>query len=311
MPSLPAAAFAQPGAVRSQVIEHSLVRRLIVFPLQVEPALATVADEAWWQVREQLSKSRRFLVASKQFMVRSDVFQPRGELAPADVIILGRLVDAHALLTMQLQERRLTLNAYDGANGLLLWSKTYSLHPSLTAGDQLPALAVRAVSEFVAAFPYQGFTAVDSLIGRAVYEEGDVKLAQVDLGLATGAQIGDLVQWIRVLNTTAAPLFQGGGKITVVAEGKIVRLDQGVAVVEILRAKSIDQIKEHVLVRVPREAQRLQEEFEIQETTRPTLTLDLMTPEANPEQRREEERRPLMMVFSVLGSIAAFLLLAF
>ncbi len=136
-------------------------------------------------------------------------------------------------------------------------------------------------------------------------------LAQVDLGLTTGAQLGDLVQWIRITSTTAAPLFQGGSKMTIFAEGKIVRLEQGIATVEITRATSPKSIVEYSLVRVPREAERLQAEFSISEAPKTTLTAELVSPEAGPMQQVAKERRPLTTALSFVGSIAAFLLLAF
>lgn len=291
--------------------EHQLIRRVVVFPLKAEPAHAVSANEAWWQMREELTRSRRFLVASKQFLVRSDTFQPRGDLEPADALILGKLLDAHAIITAQLVERRVIVQVYDGGSGQVLWRKSTSLHPSLTVQDQLTTLARRLVADFVASIPYQGFTVVDSMTSQAVFEEGDVKLAQADLGVTTAAQIGDTVQWIRLVSQNAAPIFQGGSSLTVLAEGKIIRIDQGIATIEILRAVKLGDIREYALVRVPREAERLRAEYTVQETTRTTLTAELVAPEANPMEEVAKERRPLVTTLSFVSSLAAFLLLAF
>ena len=176
-------AFAQStqASASGSLFNHQLIRRMVVFPVKSDPTLQASVEDAWWQAREELTRSRRFLVASKQFLIKSDVFLPRGELEPADSIILGKLLDAHGLVTLQLVERRLQMNVYDSSNGVLLWTKSVPLHPSLTVQDQLPALAKRVVADFVSSIPYQGFTIVDSLIGRALYEEGSAKLAQVDL----------------------------------------------------------------------------------------------------------------------------------
>jgi hypothetical protein len=291
--------------------EHLLIRRLVVFPLKVEPGQESVADEAWWQAREELTKSRRFLVASKQFLVKSDVFQPRGDLEPADAIILGKLLDAHALVTLQVVGRKLTQTVYDGGNGIVLFRKTISLHPSLSISDQLAALSRKIANDFVATIPYQGYTSVDSLVGHAVFQDGDAKLAHVDLGITSGAQIGDVVQWIRMTSLNTTPLFQGGAKTTVFAEGKIVKIEEGNATVEILRATSLRDIKEFALVRVPREAERMAQEYAITDTPRTTLTAELVAPEAAPMDQVSKERRPLLTTLSFVGSIAAFLLLAF
>ncbi len=48
-------------------IEHQLVRRLVVFPFQVPSRLVPRAEEAWWQIRQELTQNPIFLLASKQF----------------------------------------------------------------------------------------------------------------------------------------------------------------------------------------------------------------------------------------------------
>lgn len=308
-------------AARAQV-EHQLIRRMVVFPLKVEMdgggsnasrtrLSADVLDEAWWQVREELTQSRRFLVASKQFLVKSDVFMARAPLEPADAVILGKLLDAHALVTFQLKERQLAMQVFDGANGLPLWNKTLDLHPSLTVSDQLVSSARKLIGDFIASVPYQGFSQQDPLIGRVVYEEGDVLLTQIDVGVGVQVQAGDPVQWIRLAGTAVAPLFQGGGRIRVFAEGRVVKVEQGIATVEILLATRVDDIKEHSLVRLPREFERLQSQLLIKEGIRGTLGAELTAPEMSPMEQVRRERRPLVTTMSWVSSLAAFLLLAF
>ncbi len=292
-------------------VEHQLIRRLAVFPFAVPPELQSGADEAWWQAREQFAQTRRFLVGSKQFLIKNDVFQPRRDFEPADAIILGKLLDAHALVTFQLIERRLMMTIYDGTNGSTIWRKGFSLHPSLPMNDQLPQIAKRMVDDFIATIPYQGFTVIDALIGATVYNEGDVRLAQVNLGLSSAAKAGDVVQWIKIMGTSVEPLFMGGSKTTVFAEGKIAKIEQGLAVVEIQRASSLKDLKEFSLVRVPVEAERLAKLFTLRETSRPTLTSELVSPEASPMQQIAKEKRPLATTLSIISSVAAFLLLAF
>ncbi len=292
-------------------VDHQLIRRLAVFPFAVPKELSAAGDEAWWQAREEFAQTRRFLVGSKQFLIKSDAFQPRRDLEPADAIILGKLLDAHALVTFQMIERRLMMTIYDGTNGMTIWRKGVTLHPSLPMADQLPQVAKRMVDDFVAAVPYQGYTVIDALIGQAVYEEGDIKLAQVDLGLSTNAQVGDTIQWIRVTGTTVDPLFQGGSKVTVFAEGKAVKIEQGIATVEIQRASNLKELKEYSLVRAPREAERLAKAYALRENPRTTLTAELVAPEAAPMEQLIKEKRPLATTLSIIASIASFLLLAF
>lgn len=294
--------------------DHELIRRLVVFPMKVPGDFESFADEAWWQARDELTRSRRFLVASRQFLIKSDVFQPRADLSPADAIILGKLLDSHALMTFQLQGqqgRELTLSVFDGGNGTILYRKTIGLHPSLTVGDQLGSLSRRLVNDFIATIPYQGYTVVDALLGKAVYNEGGAKHTRIALSATNEVRVGDAVQWIRVSPAGAAPLFQGGATVQAIAEGKVIKIEDGIATAEILRVSDLKDIKEYALVRLPREAERLRSSFAITETPLTTLGPELIAPEAAPMKAIVQERKPLVATLSWVGSMAAFLLLAF
>jgi hypothetical protein len=291
--------------------EHLLIRQVAVFPLLAPKEFSTPAEDAWWQAREELTKSHRFLVASKQFLLKNDVFQPRGDLDPADAIILGKVLDAHALITLQLKDKNLTMTVYDGGLGTVLWQKSVALHASLVVADQLAQMSKRIMDDFIASIPYQGFTVIDSLVGQPIFEEGDVNLAEIDIGANSGALIGDVVQWIHVLPIGPGALFQDGGKTTVFAEGKIAKLDQNSATVEIIRASNLKEIKENSLVRLPREAEHLQAEYTIHDNVKTTLTAELVAPEMSPMEKVAKERRPLITTLSFIASAAAFLLLAF
>ncbi len=202
------------------------------------------------------------------------------------------------------------MRAYDGSNGYTLWSKTLSLHPSLTISDQIAGVARRLARDFTASILYQAFTVMDPLIGKAVFEEGDVQLAQIDIGGAS-VKTGDPVQWIRLTTTNAAPLFQGGGRMVVFAEGRIVKSEQSVATVEIVRATSLDEIKEFTLVRLPLEAERLRRNNSISDEVRGTFSVELVQPELTPAEVFKRENKPLVATMSWISSFAALLLLAF
>lgn len=308
------AALAQVPAVDAKAIniEHQLIRRLAVFPIKTDSDKTKAIDEAWWQTREELAATRRFLVASKQFMVKNEAFQPRASLEAADAIVLGRLLDAHALVTGELKERTLTLTVYDAANGFVLWTRSAEMKVTSAASEQLPAAAKKLIGDFIASVPYQAFQIIDPLIGRAVYSDGSLTLAQVDVGVAGSAQVGDAVQWVRVSYESNRPVFQGGGKITAIAEGRVVKVSQGVATVEITRAVRRDLIKEFSLVRLPREVERLQAKYAFNDNEiKSTTDLTLLAPEAAPMERIRKERKPLLTTGSFIASLAAFLLLAF
>lgn len=291
--------------------EHQLIRRVVVFPIKTAPENQELADEAWWQMRELLTEGQRFLVASKQFLIRNDVLQARESLEPADAILLGRLLDSHALMVSILENRVLKMKVYDGLNGVLLYSQEARLHPSVAIKDQLVKVARLLVADFMASFPYQGFHMIDPLIGRAVYEEGDILLAQVDVGVKSKIEAGDPVEWIQMSGFTTQALFQGGAKVSAFAEGRVVKVEQNIATVEVVRATKGAAFKEFQLVRFPKEAQRLKAEFSYKEGMRNTIESSLVAPEINPMESLKKERRPLMTTLSIVGSIAGFLLLAF
>lgn len=306
-------AFAKPNAkadAPASPMVHQLIRRIAMFPIDAPKELSNAADDAWWQAREELTKDRRFLVASKQFLLKSDAYQPRGSLEPAEAILLGKLLDAHALVAARLAGRTLSMAAYDGSNGIVLWQRDYPLHPSIAVQDQLASVMRRVAADFVASFPYQAFQIVDPIVGTPVYDEGDMKVAQVEVG-SGGAQAGDPVQWIRVESQSLKPLFQGGAKIDAFAEGRVIKVEQGIATVELLRLEKGRAIKEFDLVRLPREYERQQAQFAIQEGLKSGLSADLLALEAAPMERVVRERRPLAAVASWVASAAAFLLLAF
>lgn len=293
-------------------VEHQLIRRVAVFPIKTDTDHSKSVEEAWWQTREELANTRRFLVASKQFMVKNEVFQPRSDLEAADAIVLGRLLDAHALVTGELNNRTLTMTVLDAANGFVLWQRSIVLTTLSAVGDQLATASKKLIDDFIASVPYQAFQTVDPLIGRAVYSDGALTLAQIDIGVAGTAQVGDSVQWVRVSYESNKPVFQGGGKITAIAEGRVVKVNQGIATVEITRAVRRDLIKEYSLVRLPREFERLQAKYAMKDNeVKPTTDLSLLSPEAAPMENIRKERKPLLATGSFLASIAAFLLLAF
>jgi hypothetical protein len=88
-------------------------------------------------------------------------------------------------------------------------------------------------------------------------------------------------------------------------------VEPGLATVEILRLEKGRALKEFDLVRLPREQERLAQLYSIQTGLRTALSPELLSPEAAPMENMVKERRPLATVASWVGSVAAFLLLAF
>ena len=286
--------------------QHELLRRLVVFPIEVETQYTKVAEDVWWDLRKKLTDNKRFLVASKNFMSAKDVFQPRGSLKPADVIILGRLLDAHALISMSLKDRKLSLYAYEGRQGYKLWNRTLELHPSLPISKQLPGASEKLLLDFMAAIPYQGFVYTDELIGQALYREGGKWRMKSNIGVGSQVAIGDPVQVVDVLSQSLDPLFMSGSKVVVNADGRVVQVERDRIVVELDRVPDPKKIANNSLVRLPSELKRLQDTYALG-TNSFDIDASALGPRKNTE--KEEERKPLITTLSWVANIAILLLI--
>ena len=286
--------------------EHQLLRRIVVFPIEAEAQYSEITEDVWWDLRKKLTDNKRFLVASKNFMSAKDVFQARGALKPADVIILGRLLDAHALVSMSLRDRKLTLYAYEGRQGNQLWNRSLELHPSLPISKQLPGASEKLLLDFVASIPYQGFVVTDELIGQPLYRESGKWRMKSDVGVGSQVAIGDPVQVVDVINKSLDPLFMSGSKVVVNADGRVVQVDRNVIVVELDRVPDPKKIKNNSLVRLPSELKRLQDTYAIGAKSF-DIDASALGPRANTE--KEEEKKPLITTLSWVANIAVLLLI--
>lgn len=290
-------------------VQHEVVRRVSVFPMTAPAEYLDAADKAWWAVREELTSKARFLVASTQFLKQKDVYQARSELSPADAITLGSVLDANALVTLILQDRKMTMFVYDGEYGRTLWRMTASLNPAVPVPDQLTSVAQKLTQDFIASIPYQGFVITDPIIGKPVYKERKKTLVKVDVGLNSQVNVGDPVQLVRVETVNLQPLFLDGGRVEVFAEGHVVQVDRKSVVVEIERS-SKDNIEELAAVRFPKELARLQEQLHLKDRLK-TVNSNVLATEMNPTQERVREYKPLVLAVTFIANLAAFLLLAF
>ncbi len=290
--------------------EHSLVRRITVFPVKAPKEFSTVAEEAWWGVREALTENQRFLVASRNFLIQRDVFQSRAELKPADAVILGKLLDANSIVTVFLVDRTLSMRVYESEYGRLLWSQDFNLHPSLPVSEQLAPAAKKLIYDFIASIPYQGFVTLDPLKRTSLYNEGTRVLVKVNIGLNAKVESGDAVQFLRIYHDSVRPLFSPETSLEIFGEGQVISVDRETAVVEVLRISKSNPVNEFTLVRLPKELQRLKEAYAIA-PFKGTIGTEYLSPEITTVQQDVAERKPLVTALSFILNIATFLLLAF
>lgn len=287
------------------------IRQVTVFPFHVSNALDKSAENAWWSFREKLTESKRFMVASKNFMQAKDVFQPRGELKPADVLILGRLLAADALITTFVVDQKLSMRVYETKNGLTLWSGDLEFHPAIQISKQLNDSVKKLLYDFLASIPYQGHVVTDAMIGRPAYSEGERLLFKADIGLGTQVTVGDSAQLVNVIVDKIRPVFQEGSSLEVYAEGKVVNIDKNIITVQVTRRQEDVEIRSDALLRIPDELRRIKEMFGLDDSSDQTLSARVVwgtDGELTPEQK---EKKPLVTSLAWLGNIALVLLLAF
>jgi hypothetical protein len=291
--------------------DHTLIRRISVFPIKVPQEYTSAAEDAWWELRETLTKDKRFLVASKNFLMQKDVYQARSVLQPADAIILGKLLDANALVTVWLEDRTVNMNVYEGDYGRPLWEHHLMLQPSIPVAEQLQPAIVKLAQDFISSIPYQGFVITDPLKGRPVYQEGRRLLAKAEVGSTAEVDVGDPVQLIRVYSDSLKPLFSNGAAIEVFAEGRVVEHDRELITIEFDRLNRAAPILDGAMVRLPRELKRLEQLYALQDSLKTKIDPEFFSPGMTTQKMTENETKPLIASLVFIGNLAAFLLLAF
>lgn len=287
-------------------VKHELLRRVAVFPIAEESI--NNAEEAWWKMREQLTKDQRFLVASRRFMINRGVFQPRKDFKTADAIILAKILDAQALVVSAVQDRTLLMKVYDGENGYILWTGSIDFHPALSMNDQIISVAQKLVQDFMNAMPYQGFVVIDPLRPGAIFEEGGKKKAWVYTGLTKTIDVGDAVEVIEFNGETSKPYFQNG-KTTVVAQGEVGEVQSDRALVILDKMRQMEDIHENALVRFPKEVKRLTELYTQGKDT--GLAPEYLSAEMRPAETIDRRHTSTSTSLAFIINMAAMILLAF
>jgi hypothetical protein len=301
------AGHAQPSGTEASE-PTGYIRRVTVFPLK--GISATQSEALWWKVRERLAEDQRFLIATRNFMSQKNVFQSRGVLSPADVILLSKLLDSHALITAELVDQKIKivrLRAYAGVDGLLLWELSSQLDPARSVENQIEPVILKVVDQMVKDIRYDGSMIVDPIIGTPIYQEGDIHLAKVDIGTKIVVHIGEKVQWIQLDRKTIEPLFQGGATESILAEGEVYDVNREIITARILRKKADAILKEKSLVRI---LKATDQSFALEDSSK-NITIEPGWISGEAKERTSAESKPLVTALSILTGIVAFLLLAF
>lgn len=289
-------------------VEHTLIRRIAVFP--IADANVSNSEEAWWQMRELLTKDQKFFVASRRFMINRGVFQPRRTLKPADAIILAKILDAQALVVTFLKDRNLNMRVYEGENGYLLWEGNAEFHPALPINDQLIRMSTQLMNAFVLSIPYQGFQVSDEVIGKPVYEEDSKSYAQVFIGANSKIEVGDSAQWIQVTGDVGQAFFSSTTKITVIAEGQVKEIKGDRAVIQIQKMADPSLLRDNTLVRFPKEINRLQELY-VGPDKDSSLAPEYLSSELKNSNEFSKDHQSTSTFMMWVATLVGFILMAF
>lgn len=282
--------------------EHTLLRRISVFPMKTNELDSKTKDEVWWRVREVLATNQRFLVATRRFMVNRDVFQPRATLEPADSIILGKILDAQAVMTLFLTERTLNMHVYDGSQGYTIWKGALMLHPALSLGEQIVQASEKLTRDFITSFPYQG-----SQKGERTISSDDQVIANIYVGAGSRVVEGEPVQWISLELAPGEMLFSETPRFTVIAEGVVIKVSGEYVEVAVTQVRNETDIRSDALIRFPKELERLQSAAQGLERQ----SENIQRASLKPVDARPGEQSSTTTSLAWLLGLATFVLLAF
>jgi hypothetical protein len=289
-------------------IEHTLIRKIVVFPI-FESDPSSVSEEAWWQIREALTRDKKLLIASKRFMVNRGVFQARRSLRPADAIILGKLLDADALMVCYIENRTLKMKVYDAENGYLLWEAESEFHPAISIEDQLVKNSEKLAADFLRIIPYQGFTLYDEANDQVLNTKDNKTYAKVFIGGLSDVKSGDIVQWIS-LEADAGRTLLEESKSHLIADGVVIEVSGDEATVEVQNMADKELIQENTLVRFPKEIAKLKDLFS-REGKNLGASAEYLSHDLKPVATLQKENKASATGFAFFFSLVGFILLAF
>lgn len=279
-----------------------LSSKIAVFP--ISDLSGTEAEEAWWQMRELLTKESRFLVATRRLMINRGVFQPRKTLKPADVILLSKILDADLIVTSSVQDRTFVLNVYESNSGQLFFSNKSEFHPALPIKEQVNKVSTKSVSDFIDYLPYDGFVLRSDQKGVVQSENGE-SLATAKIFQAVSLKEGDP---IHVVSITKLPkqVFQ----IEVVAEGEFVKLKpNGESEIKLIQFKDLKSVNENSFIRVP--GFRAKQIEALSPDANSNLTTEYLSQELKTKQQLEKSHTATTSSVWWIINLAAMILLAF
>jgi hypothetical protein len=240
-------------------------------------------------------------------MINRGAFQPRKNLKPADAIILGKILDAEALVTMQIENRLLIFKVYETESGQLYFETKFEFHPAISVSEQLPKAAAAVSESFLRSQPFHGFLFQDSAHSKIVYEIKDKKMVSVFKG-SFSVEVGDEVQFIKSYAGNDSVMISTETKIEILAVGKVLALQDDKAQVELIKMTEESDIKDLGLVRFPKLVSSSSFEGGNEGVN---LTTEYLTTELKNVKEHSKAHGPTPSSLAWIFNIVAVVLLAF
>lgn len=199
------------------------LKRTVVFPAQGLDE--NLVDDTWWQIREQLAADTRLTIASRRLMINRQVLSPRAELKPSDSVILGRILEADALIVTFIRDNSAHFIAYRAEDGITLYKDKIDLNPSTPVAEQALMAFQTLTGRYLRSIPYSGYQVPSPTTGNIIENYGADRVAYVELGKFS-ANVDEKVVWTRASNIRS-PILQGDLKYQVIATGVVQQVLRG------------------------------------------------------------------------------------
>ena len=298
------------NANEAESSEHKYLNRLVVFPIETSKEFRGLADKLWWDVRSQLTKNLKFMVASKEFLVRKEVFKARKRISSVDALILGRLLDAHGIVTYYLNQRVLNMSVRDGRSGQVLWEKKLQLLASVPIKNQLGKALKNLTGQFISDMPYQGHLLSDDIKSSPVFKDGTQMYARVKISQQEKLKVGESIEFFRLLPNSLKPLFMGNFDEIRLARGTIVDAKGEDRLVEIKSIVSGVKLREGDLLRISSIFKNKKSQIIGHEKSIQTIESSVYSPEYDEKEEEYRARGPLVTALTFVLNFGVFLLLA-
>ncbi len=284
---------------------HS-IKKVAILPPVIKTKYKSLSNLIRKNIKERLDENGRFSILPLEEITKQNI-SASYKLKPSKVILISEKLNADIIIRTHLKKKKLTMKVYFKNDGQLLWTQNILLLSSKLNPSNLKPSLNKLVDDFLASIPFQTFQILDPLIGKTIYDEGEVRLSKADIRHLQHVKKNDPVQWIEIQRINSKPLYQGGSRINILAKGQIMKIKDKIGVLKINQAKDIKLLKKHTLISFPKEKERL---IKTSSLDPENISLNQITNE-DLKSIGPKKTKKLLSILLAVGNILAFVLLGF